>query len=110
MSVEPRAAGLSPIERVILRLQGEGMAVPDIARKLNKKPGTVDRIIAMIPYREASAGKPPSRGGLRPVERVVLRYRRQGESYGEIGARIGKSGAHARRVEQYANFKRGGRG
>lgn len=100
---------LSPLERVILRLKESGADMADIAAKVGKKPGTVERIIAMAGFKEGIAAGEPKRGeGLRPVERVVARLRAQGESYGEIGNRIGKSGHQVRKIEEYAGYKLGG--
>jgi DNA-binding CsgD family transcriptional regulator len=100
------SANLRPIERVILRLHGEDLAKSEIAQKVGKKPGTVDRILAMIDFKDGVSPAPQSHdGGLRPVERVVLRLRSQGETYGMIGNRLGRSGAQIRRIEGYANLK-----
>jgi DNA-binding CsgD family transcriptional regulator len=97
---------LRPIERVIVRLSESGLEVPEISRRVGKKPGTVVRILRMIDLR---AGSPVSQvvgdGTLRPLERVVIRLRSRGESYGEIGNRLGRSGAHVRRIESYAQLK-----
>lgn len=101
------SANLRPIERVILRLHGENLPTAEIAQKVGKKPGTVDRILGMIEFKEqAPAAVEHARaGGLRPLERVVLRLRSEGESYGVIGNRLARSGAQIRRIEGYANLK-----
>ena len=97
---------LRPLERTILRLLDDGQSLPQISRRVDRKPGTVGRILAMIdhksdiPAQERRASSP-----LRPVERVVLRLRANGESYGEIGNRLRKSGTHVRRIESYAKAK-----
>lgn len=91
MAGESDRAALSPRERVILRLQADGHGIFHIATTLNEKPGTIHRIIDMMEYRGVSALATKDRGGLRPVERVVLRYGSDGESHGEIGNRIDKS-------------------
>jgi DNA-binding CsgD family transcriptional regulator len=97
---------LRAIERVIVRLSESGLEVPEISRRVGKKPGTVIRILRMIDLR---VGSPVSQvvgdGTLRPLERVVIRLRARGESYGEIGNRLGRSGAHVRRIETYAQLK-----
>lgn len=97
---------LRPVERVVLRLNGENLATSEIACRIGKKPGTVERIREMVDYKE---GLPPKgdrqTDNLRPLERVILRLREQGETYGEIGNRLGKSGAHIRRIEGYARLK-----
>jgi len=97
---------LRPIERVIIRLSESGLGIPEISRRVGKKPGTVIRILQMIDLR---VGSPLSQdvgdGRLRPLERVVIKLRARGESYGEIGNRLGRSGAHVRRIETYAQLK-----
>lgn len=97
---------LRPIERVIVRLSASGLEIPEISRRVGKKPGTVIRILRMIDLR---VGSPVSQrvgdGMLRPLERVVIKLRARGESYGEIGNRLGRSGAHVRRIEGYAQLK-----
>lgn len=97
---------LRPIERVIVRLSESGLEIPEISRRVGKKPGTVIRILRMIDLR---TGSPVSQvvgdGTLRPLERVIIKLRARGESYGEIGNRLGRSGAHVRRIETYAQLK-----
>jgi hypothetical protein len=93
------------LERVILRLHHEAVPAVEISRRLGKKPGTVNRILQMIDFKQGRDLKPAGRDGLRPIERVVLRLRAAGESYGEIGNRLGRSGAQIRRIEGYAHFK-----
>jgi DNA-binding CsgD family transcriptional regulator len=94
---------LRPIERVVVRLSRDGASHSEIGRRLGKRPGTVGRILDMIELRDG----PPAQSdeNLRPVERVVLRLRAAGESYGEIGNRLGRSGRHVRKIEDYANMK-----
>jgi DNA-binding CsgD family transcriptional regulator len=105
--MEIQLDNLSPLERVIVRLDGQGLAASDIARKIAKRPGTVNRILQMVDYKRGL--EPEARAAaehpLRPVERVVLALRARGESYSEIGNRLIKSGAQVRRIEEYAQIK-----
>lgn len=98
---------LRPIERVIVRLDNENASLAEIGRRVGKKPGTVSRILKMIEYKVP--GEDNSRsvepGGLRPIERVIIRLRERGESYGEIGNRTARSGAQIRRIEKYARIR-----
>ncbi len=96
---------LRPIERVILRLRGEGMSTSEIGRRIGKRPGTVRRIITMIDYKKDLEAAPSVQRNKTPLEAVVLRLRANGENYGAIGARLGRSGAHIRRIESYALLK-----
>jgi DNA-binding CsgD family transcriptional regulator len=97
---------LRPIERVIVRLGESGLEIPEISRRIGKKPGTVTRILNMIDLRSGSPVTPmDDNATLRPLERVVIKLRARGESYGEIGNRLARSGAQVRRIESYAQLK-----
>ena len=98
--------GLRPIERVIVRLSEAGQGPPEISRRIGKAPGTVTRIMTMIDLRSDSRRtRVVEAEALRPVERVVMKLRARGESYGEIGIRLRKSGEQVRRIESYAQLK-----
>ena len=45
---------------------------------------------------------------LRPVERVVLRLRDEGETYSQIGNRLARSGRRVQFIESLAEFKKNG--
>lgn len=99
-------AELRPIERVVLRLRRSGASTAEIARRTGKRPGTVERIETMAGYRrEAAASRRETGESLRPVERVVRRLRAGGESYGEIGNRLARSGRQVRRIEEFARIR-----
>ena len=107
----PETAGvrLRPIERVVMRLHNEGCSLADIGKKVRKKPGTVTRIMRMTEYKQD--GLPEQAASdhlLRPVERVVLRLREQGETYGQIGNRLAHSGQRIQFIESLAEFKQSG--
>lgn len=103
----PESQNLRPIEAVMLRLKNEGHSTPQIASRLGKKPGTVDRIFEMIDHKDdAVTSTSRSQDGPRPLERVISRLRDEGESYGEIGNRLGRSGAQIRRIENLSNLKK----
>lgn len=97
---------LRPIERVILRLTEAGHPSSEISRRVGKKPGTVVRILRMIEMKDGHAtGSAAEPQQLRPLERVIVTLRARGESYGEIGNRLARSGAQIRRIEDMARFK-----
>ena len=98
---------LRPIERTILRLKSSGMSLPEIARRVRKRPGTVERILLMIDYKRDVEATEKVSEPLTPLERVVLRLREEGENHGEIGSRLGRSGAQIRRIESYIAIKTG---
>jgi DNA-binding CsgD family transcriptional regulator len=97
---------LRPIERVIIRLSADGHPSSEISRRVGKKPGTVVRILQMVEMKDghtaATATEPQA---LRPLERVIIKLRARGESYGEIGNRLARSGAQIRRIEDMARIK-----
>ena len=100
---------LRPIERVVIRLHREGLSTVDIGKRIGKKPGTVHRIIQMIDFKDGVSSRSSSNDHpLRPIERVVVKLRAKGETYGTIGNRVGRSGRQVRMIEGYADFKLGG--
>ncbi len=106
---------LRAIERVITRQLDEGTPLPQIAMSLRKKPGTIRRIAAMVDLvhelgLERDHGRSTDADGLRPIERTIARLRAEGQSVGEVAARIGRSGDFVRRVEMYTELKRARRG
>lgn len=103
----PRDANdLRPIESVILRMRDEGHDSPEIGKRIRKKPGTVDRIVEMIEHKEDVEPSPDDESsGFRPLERVILKLRSRGETYGEIGNRLGRSGDYVRRVERMTTYR-----
>lgn len=96
----------SPIERVITKLHADGASASEIGRRIGKKPGTVMRIMEMARFRLHGTGPSARRDHpLRPVERVVLKLREAGESYGEIGNRLARSGRGIQEIERFAELK-----
>lgn len=105
---DPAAAdgGLRPIERVVMRLHRAGAGAPEIGKRVGKKPGTVQRIIDMVDLKGHSGSVRTVRlDPLRPIERVVMNLRARGESYGEIGNRLARSGRQVQMIERYAAIK-----
>jgi DNA-binding CsgD family transcriptional regulator len=54
------------------------------------------------------SGSTPDHDRLRPVERVIVRLRGQGETYSQIGNRLALSGRRVQFIEQLAEFKQSG--
>jgi DNA-binding CsgD family transcriptional regulator len=100
---------LRPLERVVVRMHGEGMTPADIGKKVRKKPGTVNRILEMVEFKvDMTPNSTRNPYPLRPVERVIVRLRGQGETYSQIGNRLALSGRRVQFIEQLAEFKLGG--
>jgi DNA-binding CsgD family transcriptional regulator len=102
----PSDVTLRPLERVVSRMHGEGLTPADIGKKVRKKPGTVNRILEMIELKQdVPLNSTPDPDRLRPVERVIVRLRGQGETYSQIGNRLALSGRRVQFIEQLAEFK-----
>ena len=97
---------LRPIERRVLRMHRDGIAIDDIASRFNKTPEFVERLIVWtgIPRTGEAAHRT-----LRPLERRVLTMRAEGETHQAIAARFRKTERFIRQVEGLAHFKEGQR-
>jgi DNA-binding CsgD family transcriptional regulator len=93
-----------PFERRVLRLRADGVPPEEIARRFNRSPAHIDRVIALaaLPGRSTTTSV---RGGLRALERRVLRWRSYGLDHGEIARRFRRSPDHIRRIEGLALYK-----
>jgi hypothetical protein len=94
---------LRPLERRILRLVDEGLDQADIGRRFRRSPEFVGRVVEYT--RLPRGGRMPGVEGLRPLERLVLKWRAGGADHTEIGRRFHRSAAHVERVEQLARYK-----
>lgn len=97
---------LRPIERTVLRRRDEGMDVTDIAMRLRRSPGQVERIIeyTRLPQRSATARN--TTGGLRPLERRVLDLVEEGHDFERLAAAFRRSADHMRRVAGLAYLRK----
>jgi DNA-binding CsgD family transcriptional regulator len=96
-------AALRPIERRVLFLEESGIDRVEIARRFQRSPEFIGRIVelARLPRQRAER----DHGTLRPLERRILAWREQGVDYEEIGPRFGRSADFVRRVEDMAYYK-----
>lgn len=102
-AIEPT---LRPLEAVIVRLADSGNTAVEIGLKVGRRPGTVARIQKMIEYKkDIPAQQTTDDDRPNPMERVILNLRGQGENYGEIGRRLGRSGAFIRRVDKLTDLR-----
>lgn len=98
---------LRPIERTTLKLAASGMTEADIAWRLRRSPGYVQRTLALAGLPRRSP--PPAHRepwDLRPIERTVLRAREAGVGEAEVAARLRRSPAFVQRVGAFADYKR----
>jgi len=95
---------LRPVERRVLQMRDEGVALEEIGRRIRKSPAMVERIIT---WTSIPRSKPPARRSPTAIERRVLALRGAGESHEEIGARFRRGADHIRQVEGLAHYRLG---
>lgn len=95
---------LRPLERRLLRLSDQGMDEAELARRFVRSPEHIHRVLdlARLPGR---TGPPPQGDGLNPLERRVLRWRRQGLDLEDVAERFRRSPRHVAQVERLAHYK-----
>ena len=96
--------GLRPIERRMLKLSRAGADDIEIAWRFRRTPKSVRQVIAcsQLPRGDTPAATP---GGLRPIERCVLRWRDEGADFVDLAARFRRGPAFLEQVEQLARYK-----
>jgi len=95
---------LRPVERRILMMRDEGVAIEEIARRIRRSPALVAR---MIEWTEIPRSGFPVKRKPRAIEQRVLSLRASGESYEQIGQRFNRGARFIRQVEGLAHFRRG---
>ena len=101
-------AHLRPIERTILKLARSGLSEADIAWRLRRSPGYVQRTLELTRLpRSAPPERQSGPWALRPIERTVLRTRESGVGDAELAARLRRSPAFVQRVGAFADYKLG---
>ncbi len=95
---------LRPIERRMLKLSNAGADDIEIAWRFRRTPKGVRQVIAcaQLPRGDASPATP---GGLRPIERCVLRWRDEGADYADLASRFRRGPAFLEQVELLARYK-----
>lgn len=98
------AANLRPVERRVLAMRDGGVEIEEIARRIDRSPGHVERVIEWtgIPRTGRAQRRSPT-----AIERRVLALRAHGESHDEIGERFRRSPKYIRQVEGLAHYTRG---
>jgi hypothetical protein len=95
---------LRPIERRMLKLSNGGADDIEIAWRFRRTPKGVRQVIACSQLHQG--GTPPSTpGGLRPIERCVLRWRDEGAEFADLAPRFRRSPAFLEQVELLARYK-----
>lgn len=99
---QPDPALLRPIERRVLDMHDNGVAVDEIASRIRRSPEFVQRLLDWTEI--------PRNGGdierdLTPKQRRVLELRAAGESHEEIATKFKKTERYIQQVEGLAHFK-----
>jgi hypothetical protein len=91
----------------VLALREAGVDREEIARRFRRSPEFIDRVIEMarLPRHPSQASIRPPRHALRPIERCLLRWQEEGESFDALAPRFKRSPAHLRRVVGLASYK-----
>ena len=99
---EPK--GFTAMERRMVRLASEGVDTDEIAQRFRRSPGFVERVLtlARVPRRGDGLRAP---GGLRPVERRVLKWREGGASAADIAPRFHRQPRTIEQIERLARYK-----
>lgn len=97
---------LRPIERRVLDMHADGADVDEIASRIKRSPGFVERLLG---WTEIPRNGETSDRYLTPKQRRVLDMRADGESHEEIAAKFRRSERYIRQVEGLAHFKEGQR-
>jgi hypothetical protein len=95
---------LRPIERRMLKLAAAGAGDVEIAWRFRRTPKSVRQVVACARLPRGD-GRPPSRGGLRPIEQRVLRWRDQGVEFEVLAARFRRGPGFLEQVERLARYK-----
>lgn len=101
--VEP-VTGLRPLERRVLRLAADGVDDAEIGRRFRHSADWAGRVraLALVPR---GGGPVAPVGGLRPLERRILRWRDSGADYAELAPRFRRSPEFLQRVEVMAGYR-----
>jgi hypothetical protein len=98
---------LRPVERRVLRWAESGLDDAEIARRFGRgeRWAAQVRFLADLDRPRPASGDSGADGRLRPIERRVLRWLREGANHEELSPRFRRSPEFLARVEEYANYK-----
>ena len=94
---------LRPLERRILALAAQGVDDAEIGRRFRHSPEWAARVRALATVPRAGGVAPT--GGLRPLERRLLRWRESGADYADLAPRFRRSPEFLQRVEAMAGYR-----
>lgn len=96
-------ADLRPIERRISRLAAAGVAPAEIGRRFNRSERYVERVLELASLPGRHARRAP--GGLRPIERRLIRWRDEGVPARDLADRFRRGPDYIERVLALADYK-----
>jgi DNA-binding CsgD family transcriptional regulator len=96
--------GFTPMERRMVRLANGGLDTDEIARRFRRSPGFVERVLTLARVPRRGDGRRAA-GGLRPVERRVLKWREGGASASDIAPRFRRNARTIEQIERLARYK-----
>jgi DNA-binding CsgD family transcriptional regulator len=85
-------------------MRDEGLHIDEIARRIDRSPGHVERVIV---WTEIPRAGRPARRSPTALGRRVLALRAEGESHDEIGERFRRGPKYIRQVEGLAHYTQG---
>jgi DNA-binding CsgD family transcriptional regulator len=100
--------GFTPMERRMVRLANGGVDTTEIARRFRRSPGFVERVLALARVPRRGDGHRAA-GGLRPLERRVLKWREGGASPSDIAPRFRRNARTIEQIERMARYKQVGK-
>ena len=83
-------------------MRDDGQSIEEIAARLKRSSAHVERIIA---WTELPRSGPASRKAPHAMEKRVLEFRADGESYDRIGRRFNRGPDFIRQVEGLAHYR-----
>lgn len=95
---------LRPVERRVIAMRDEGVHIAEIARRIDKSPAHVERV---IDWSGIPRNGPPVRRSPTAIEQRVMQMRAEGASYVEIGARFRRSPKYIKQVEGLGHYSLG---
>lgn len=88
----------------MVRMARNGVDQSEIAHRFRKSPGFVRRVMELAEIPRVGSDH-RARGGLRPLERRVLKWRAGGASLADVASRFRRSPRSIEQIERLANYK-----
>jgi DNA-binding CsgD family transcriptional regulator len=95
---------LRPVERRVIAMRDEGVHITEIARRIDKSPAHVERVIS---WTDIPRNGPPARRSPTAIEQRVMKMRTDGDSYAEIAARFKRGPKYIKQVEGLGHYSLG---